>query len=475
MRSHFSALHCDLYGLTMAQGYWVHARNVRAVFDVVIRRHPFDGGFTISAGLATALELIQKLSFDEEDIGYLRATGYFREDFLSFLRNFEFRGTIYAIQEGEIIFPHEPIVQVRGTLIEAQLIEGVLLNIINHQSLVATKTARIYLAARKGIVLEFGMRRAHGIDGALSASRAAYIGGAQATSHVAAGKKHGIPISGTMAHSWVMAFNNEAEAFAAFAEVYEQNPFFVLDTYNTLTKGVVEAIRIGKELQKQGRALGVRIDSGDIQYLATKVRLLLDRAGLPKTKIAASNDLDENIIHQLVSAAVPVDIWGVGTRLITGYPDASLGGVYKLAAKQEGRTMAPVMKFSDNPEKSSNPGVKQVYRFYNSAHEPQADLIALADEKIDRRAAITFYHPSMDYRKFEYRGWDSVAPLLKKYLDNGKLCVTLPSLKETRSFALANLDRFDDTFLRLINPHVYKVSISGALKGVKEKLIAQLG
>ena len=469
----FSALHCDLYELTMAQGYWEHSHNLQAVFDMFIRNHPFDGGFTICAGIATVLEMIQNLAFSEEDIVYLRSTHYFKEDFLTYLQKFKFIGTLFAVDEGQIIFPYEPIVRVHATLIEAQIIEGLLLNTINHQSLIATKTARIYLAAEKGNIFEFGMRRAHGIDGALSASRAAYIGGAVATSHVAAGKKYHIPISGTMAHSWIMAFPDEEKAFNVFSTMYKENIFFVLDTYNTLKSGIIAAIKIGQILQKKGIHIGVRLDSGDIQYLSTKVRAALDRAGLRDAKIAVSNDLDENIIRQLVASNAPVDIWGVGTKLITGYPDASLSGVYKLAAKKEKGDFIPVMKFSENPEKSTNPGIKQVYRFYNANNEPQADLVTLVEEQISSNEITTFHHPSMDYRQFKYLGRNSIVPLLTKYLDGGKLCRPLPSLKEIRRFALDTVNQFDSTFLRLINPHVYKVSISSNLKEMKERLITR--
>lgn len=474
MSQPFSALHCDLYELTMAQGYWHHSHNIAACFDMVIRKQPFDGGFTICAGIETVVDMITSLHFSDDDIAYLKSSGYFQDDFLKYLKGFRFTGTLFAVEEGQVVFPNEPIVRVHGNLIEAQIIEGLLLNVINYQSLIATKTARVYLATQQSRVVEFGMRRAHGIDGALSASRAAYIGGASATSFVAAGKRYDIPISGTMAHSWVMAFKDEAKAFDAFADVYRDNLFFILDTYSSLESGIIEAINIGKRLKKQNIDIGVRIDSGDIQYLSTKVRGLLDQAGLPRAKIAASNELDEHIIHQLVSANAPVDVWGVGTKLVTGYPDATLSGVYKLAAKTERGQQVAVMKVSDNPEKATNPGVKEVYRFYNAAGEPQADLISLADEDILKDKAIVFHHPSMDYRRFTYYNNGQVERLLKPYIKNGTLCLSLPSLHDTRAFALQTINRFDSAFLRLINPHVYRVSISTALKQLKGNCIGEI-
>lgn len=472
MSAPVSALHCDLYELTMAQGYWVHSRNTVVCFDMFIRKQPFQGGFTICAGIATAVEMICGLRFADDDITYLKSTGYFQDDFLSYLKGFRFTGELCAMREGQVVFPEEPIVRVRAPLIEAQIIEGVLLNVINYQSLIATKTARIYLASDKGTILEFGMRRAHGLDGALSASRAAYIGGASATSFVAAGKKYGIPVSGTMAHSWVMAFHDEAEAFEAFTAVYQHNIFLILDTYNSIKSGIREAIKIGHKLKKRGIGWGVRIDSGDIQYISTKVRALLDNAGLHEAKIAISNELDEHIIHQLVTSNVPVDVWGVGTRLVTGHPDASLTGVYKLSAKQERGETIPMMKVSDNPQKSTNPGVKEVHRFYDSRGNPQADLITLVGERIATNEDIMLHHPSMDYRKFKYYNDGRAEPLLIPFLNNGEICRELPSLRDIRSFALNTLTQFDNAFLRLINPHIYRVSISTPLKQIKAQFIA---
>lgn len=473
MNNRISALHCDLYELTMAQGYWHNAHNPEVVFDMFVRSNPFAGGFTVFVGLDTCIDLLQRFCFSTEDIAYLQSTNYFTTEFLAYLKNFSFSGDIYALREGQIIFPQEPIIRVHAHLIEAQLIEGLLLNTINYQSLIATKTARIYLATQRGTILEFGMRRAHGLDGALSASRAAFIGGASATSHVAAGKAYNIPVSGTMAHSWVMAFDNEEEAFAKFTAVYQDKVILLIDTYNSLGSGIEQAIKIGKRFQKEGRTIGVRLDSGDMQYLSKQVRKKLDDAGLPEVKITISNELDEKIIHQLVSSQAPIDMWGVGSKLITGYPDSSLSGVYKLAAKKSGATYQAVMKVSDNPLKSTNPGIKQLYRFYNANNEPVADLVTLQDEVVDGSKPIVFNHPVLDYRKFTYYPQGAAVPLLQRVVAHGKRTIPPQTLTEIRSFMLNTLSCFDDTYLRIINPHVYKVSISSQLRSIKEQFVSK--
>ena len=466
-----SALLTDLYELTMMQGYYHYDLNPRVVFDMFFRKQPFQGGFSVFAGLEEVLTLLRDLHFSDEDIDYLSGLGLFSEGFLEYLRNFRFQGDIYAVPEGTVVFPQEPLIRIHGTLIECQLIESLLLNIVNFQTLIATKTARIYLAAHGGKVLEFGLRRAQGIDGALSASRAAYIGGAAATSNTLAGERYRIPVSGTMAHSWVMAFGDEEEAFERFAELYPDKTTLLIDTYDTLHSGIQNAIKVGKRLMAEGRPFAVRLDSGDIQYLSMQVRRSLDRAGLTEAKIAASNELNEDIIHQLVTDGAPIDLWGVGTHLVTGGTESSFSGVYKLCAREEDGEFRPTMKFSDNPEKSTNPGIKQIYRFHDETGSPLADLVAFADEQIDETGTFTFHHAFVAYRHFRLKAPGPVKPLLIPYVKQGEILGDLPSLQEIQTLTRSNLDALDGTFKRIINPHIYKVSISDAVKQTKESIL----
>jgi nicotinate phosphoribosyltransferase len=363
---------------------------------------------------------------------------------------------------------------VHSTLIEAQLIESLLLNILNFQTLIATKTARIYLSSDQGTVLEFGLRRAQGVDGAISASRAAYIGGATATSNTLAGQRFGIPVTGTMAHSWVMAFEDEKEAFDRFAELYPDNAILLIDTFDTLNSGITNAIEIGKELKKRGKRLGVRLDSGDIQYLSEQVRRRLDAAGLADATIAVSNELNEEIIHQLVASRTPIDAWGVGTHMVTGGTESSFPGVYKLAAKEHDGRIEPTMKISDNPEKSTNPGIKQVYRFYEPDGSPRADLITFDEEEVDPNVSHWFYHPFVDYRHSKVQPSGPVRPLLKKQMEDGRRVGESPSIAEIQRYAKENLNALGHTYTRIINPHIYKVSISQRLKDRKVEMIERL-
>ena len=468
-----TGLNCDLYSLTMAQGYWKNQHNPQAVFDMFLRSSPFAGGFTIFAGLESFLHHLAAFRFNKDELSYLRSLNIFDDEFLAYLQNFSFKGDIYSVAEGEVVFPQEPIVRVHGALIETQLIESLLLNTINFQSLIATKSARMYIASQGGTIVEFGLRRAQGLDGALSASRASYIGGASATSYVEAGRRFGIPVQGTMAHSWIMAFENELEAFEKYAALYPDRSIFLLDTYDSLGSGIEAAINIGRRLQRAGRKFGVRLDSGDIHYLSVRVRERLDQAGLSEATIAVTNELDEEIIHQLVSSKAPIDIWGIGTKMATGSPDAALSGVYKLVARAHNTSFVPVMKLSDNPEKASNPGIKQIYRFYSQEGLPAADLIALENEKIIGKEAHLFYHPSLDYRHFFYKPQGEIRPLLKQYMHHGNIQAPLPSLESIRATTLRNITRFDESYLRIINPHIYKVSLSEELRRSKEQLISK--
>jgi len=339
-----SALLTDFYSLTMAQGYWKHSRNRRAVFEMFFRRQPFNGGYTIYAGLGTLLDSLAGFTFSGEDINYLASLGMFEDEFLEYLKNFRFTGSLWSVDEGSVVFPQEPLIRIEGSLIECQLIEGILLNIINYQCLIATKTRRIWLASGKGSIIEFGLRRAQGPDGALSASRAAYIGGALGSSNTLAGKVFDIPVFGTMAHSWVMSFSGEEEAFNTYAGLFPDKAVFLIDTYNTLKSGIDNAIKAGLKLKQQGKNFGVRLDSGDIQYLSSEVRKKLNKAGFEKATITVSNDLDEFIVETLFNSGAPIDMWGVGTQMITGGKDPAFSGVYKMSACEDSKgRMIPVM------------------------------------------------------------------------------------------------------------------------------------
>jgi nicotinate phosphoribosyltransferase len=461
----------------MAQGYWKNGMNRRAVFEMFFRRQPFDGGFSVFAGLQTLLEDLGGLSFSAEDIEYLRGLNLFEPPFLDYLGDFRFTGSLWAMDEGTVIFPQEPLVRIDGGLIECQIIEGMLLNTINFQSLIATKTARIWLASEKGSIMEFGLRRAQGPDGAMSASRAAFIGGAAGTSNVLAGKTYGIPVMGTMAHSWIMAHPSEEEAFRAYARIYPDNTIFLIDTYDTLKSGAPNAIKVGRELYARGKNFGVRLDSGDIHYLSVEVRRLLDEAGLPDAFIAVSNDLDESIIRTLTDAGAPIKSWGVGTQMVTGGREASFTGVYKLAARDDGAGgLIPAIKFSDNPDKTTNPGVKQVWRIKDTRGMAVADVLSLdgdpaGPDGIEGGKRYAFWHPAADYRHFYHEITGTVEPLLRLKLDRGRLTGPHPSLEEIRSRVRRGLESFDQSYQRILNPHIYKVSITEQLRRLKLELI----
>ncbi len=464
----------DFYELTMIQGYFLENNNPEVVFEMFYRSQPFQSGYALFAGLQSLLDRIQSFRFSESDLSYLRSLGTFREEFLAFLSDFRFTGDMYAMKEGTVIFPGEPLLRVHGTLIEAQLIESILLNIINFQTLIATKTSRVYFASHRGKILEFGLRRAQGLDGALSATRASYIGGASGTSNTWGGKTFGIPVMGTMAHSWVMSFETELESFRKFARHYPDNCILLIDTYDTLHSGLPNAIRVGKEMKKLGKRIGVRIDSGDLSYLSKRVRSALDLAGLQDALITVSNDLNEEIIFQLVSDHTPIDSWGVGTHLVTGGSQAAMNGVYKLAAKNVDGKYQPTMKLSNNMEKTTNPGIKQVYRFYWEK-EALGDLIVLEDENMDQKKTFTFNHPMIDQEAFQLpaRQYTNFCPLLEKVLEGGSPTSEAPTLDEIREYAQEQLNTLDSSYTRIINPHIYKVSISNTLKTLKNEMIRE--
>ena len=478
MHSSFSksALFTDLYELTMAQGYWKNNMNEPVVFDMFFRRQPFNGGFSIFAGIEPLLDSLTEFCFDEDEIDYLRSLKIFEEGFLDYLKTFKFTGDLYSFEEGSVIFPQEPLVRIHANLIEAQIIEGLVLNICNFQSLIATKTARVWLASKKGSIMEFGLRRAQGPDGGMSATRASYIGGAAGTSNTLAGKIYGIPVMGTMAHSWIMSFPSELEAFRAYAKIYPQKTVFLIDTYDTLKSGIKNAIIAGTELVEQGYNFGVRLDSGDISYLTKEVRKELDAAGFPQAFISVSNELTEEIIETLVLQNAPIASWGVGTHMVTGGNESSFTGVYKLAARHDTKTgeLVPAMKFSDNPAKNTNPGIKNVYRLYDSDGMARADILALEDETIESGKEYRYFHPMVDYRQFAYKA-ETVKPLLEKRLEKGQRIEPRLSdaqqLAESRRRMMAEIETLDPSYKRILNPHIYKVSMTEKLKDLKMSFI----
>ncbi|MBQ6780073.1 MAG: nicotinate phosphoribosyltransferase [Treponema sp.] len=471
-----SALFTDFYELTMAQGYWKNDMNQQVVFDMFFRRQPFKGGFSVFAGLDTLLEAITDFTFSEEDIAYLKSQNMFEQGFLDYLKDFRFNGDLYAFEEGSIIFPQEPIVRIHANLIEAQIVEGLILNHINFQSLIATKTARVWLASKKGLIMEFGLRRAQGNDGAMSATRAAFIGGAAGTSNTLAGKLYGIPIMGTMAHSWIMAYPSELDAFRAYAKLYPTKTVFLIDTYDTLRSGVKNAIIAGSELVKKGLNFGVRLDSGDISYLTTEVRKELDKAGFPQATISVSNELTEEIVETLVQQHTPINSWGVGTHMVTGGNEASFTGVYKLAARHDKSTgkMKAAMKFSDNPEKSTNPGIKNVFRLFDETGMAKADILALENETLAAGTENRYYHTSVDYRQFTFKA-TKIEPMLHLMVKGGKrVNKKIPAgeqLRLARENMVKQLETLDDSYKRILNPHIYKVSLTEEAKNLKMEFI----
>jgi nicotinate phosphoribosyltransferase len=467
-----SGLLTDFYSLTMAYGYWKKQIQTRAVFEMFFRKQPFSGGFSIFAGLETLLSRLKTFSFSTEDIFYLKSLGIFEDGFLDYLKNFRFKGSLWAMDEGNVIFPQEPLIRIEGDLIECQLIEGMALNSVNFQSLIATKTARVWLACGKGSVIEFGLRRAQGPDGAMSASRAAFIGGACGTSNTLAGKIYNIPAMGTMAHAWIMAHESEEAAFEAYADIFPDKTVFLIDTYDTLKSGAPNAIKVGKKLASAGKNFGVRLDSGDMHYLSVEVRKMLDAAGLTGATITASNDLDENVIHALTEAGAPVDFWGVGTKMVTGGEESAFTGVYKLAAwkKAEG-VFTPAIKFSDNPEKTTTPGIKQVWRIKDAEGKAVADILALEDELIEAGKNYAFWHTSADYRHFRVSVDGSAEPLLKLKIDRGVQKAENPSLEAIRDQVKSGLAGLDASYKRILNPHIYKVSLTEKLRNLKLDLI----
>jgi len=466
----------DYYQLTMSNGYLHHGLEDTIVyFDMFFRKIPDKGGFAIACGLEAVIKYIENLSFDEEDIEFLREKNIFSEGFLKYLVNFKFTCDIWAVPEGTIIFPNEPILTVKGPIMEAQLIETMVLLTINHQSLIATKTNRIVRAAKGRNVMEFGSRRAQGYDGAIYGARAAYIAGAIGSSNVFTDKEMGIPAIGTMAHSWIQLFGDEYEAFKAYAETYPDNCTLLVDTYNVLKSGVPNAIRVAKEvLEPMGKALkGIRLDSGDISYLSKECRSVLDSAGLQQCKIVASNSLDEFIIKDLLSQGAQVDTFGVGERLITSKSEPVFGGVYKLVAVEEQGEIQPRIKLSENVEKVTNPHYKGLWRLYErESGKAIADILAIHNETIDDSKPYTIFDPVYTWKKKVIDNFRARC-LQEKIFEKGKLIYKSPTIEEIKAYCKEEVDSLWDELKRFENPHSYYVDLSQKLWQVKNNLIEQ--
>ncbi len=462
----------DFYEFTMSNGYLLKNMNDIAYFDVFFRNVPDKGGYAIVAGLEQIIEFIENLKFDEEDIKYLRSKEIFSEEFLNYLKNFKFSGDIWAIPEGTVVFPNEPLLTVRAPIIEAQLLETMLLLIINHQSLIATKTNRIVKEAAGRPVMEFGARRAHGTTAAIYGARAAIIGGAVGTSCTLTAQKFNVPASGTMAHSWVQSFDSEYEAFKTYAEIYPNGCTLLVDTYNTLESGVPNAIKVFDEVLKpQGiRPSAVRLDSGDLAYLSKKVRVMLDEAGYEDCKICVTNSLDEYLISSLIKQGAKVDSFGVGENLITAKSDAVFGAVYKLVALERNGKIIPKIKISENVAKITNPSFKKVYRFYSkSTNYAIADLVTLGDEQIDENE-YEIFDPNAPWKKKTLRNY-YVKPLAEKIYDGGKLIYKSPTLDEIAKYEKEQLNTIWDEVKRLDNPQKYYVDLSKKLWDLKHSML----
>lgn len=470
----------DLYEITMMQGYFKTQSRDVAVFDAFYRKNPCDGGYAICAGLEQVIDYIENLHFDEDDISYLRSLNIFEEDFLDYLTDFHFSGDIYAIPEGSVMFPREPMLKVVAPIMEAQLIETAVLNIINHQSLIATKAARVCYAAQGDGVMEFGLRRAQGPDSGTYGARAAVIGGCKGTSNVLTGQMFDVPVLGTHAHSWIMSFPDEYTAFKEYAKLYPNACTLLVDTYDTLKSGVPNAIRVFTEMREAGihpGNYGIRMDSGDLAYLSKKVRKMLDDAGFPDAVISASNDLDEYLIESLKSQGATITSWGVGTNLITSKDNPSFGGVYKLAAIQnENGEFVPKIKLSENVEKVTNPGNKTLYRIYdNATGKIRADLICLADEKFDESDNLKLFDPNAPWKKTKLSGGTyHMREMLIPVIQNGKAVYHSPKVMDIRDICMKEKDTLWDETKRFVNPQEIYVDLSQKLYDMKTELLDKM-
>ena len=469
---------CDFYQLTMGNGYFKSKhKDTIAYFDVFFRRVPDNGGFAVCAGLEQVIGYIENLRFDEDDIGFLRKKGIFDEEFLEYLRNFKFEGDIFAIPEGTPVFPYEPLLTVRAPAIQAQLIETMLLLLVNHQSLIATKANRIVRAAKGRAISEFGSRRAQGASGAVLGARAAYIGGCGGTACVLSDKLFGVPATGTMAHSWVQMFDTELEAFEEYCRTYPDSTTLLVDTYNILKSGVPNAIKAFDNVLKPlgKRPVGIRLDSGDIAYLSVEARKMLDEAGYPDCKIVASNSLDEHIIADLLNQGAKIDLFGVGERLITASSEPVFGGVYKLCAVEENGEIKPKIKISENVAKITNPHYKKLYRIFdNKTGKAEADLICVFDEKIDESKPLELFDPDYTWKRktmTDFTAKELQVPVFIK----GKRVYNSPDIASIRSYCAEQLATMWDSVLRFENPHRYYVDLSEKLWNIKHSLLSEKG
>ena len=462
----------DLYQLTMMYGYFKKGMTeTTAVFDLFFRELTGTRDYAVMAGTESVVDYINNLKFEDGDIDYLRSLNLFDEEFLEYLRTFRFTGEIYAMPEGTIVFPREPLIRVKAPITQAQLVETTLLNLINHQTLIATKASRVKYSAGDRVVMEFGLRRAQGPDAGTLGARAAVIGGCTNTSNVAAGKLFDIGVAGTHAHSWVMSFPSEYEAFRAYADMFPDSCLLLVDTFDTLRSGVPNAIKVFDELKAQGhKPLGIRLDSGDLAYMSKEARKLLDAAGYTDAIICASSDLDEYVIRDLIAQGACIDSFGVGTRLITSNDLPALGGVYKLAAEIIDGKIIPKIKISENPIKTTNPGYKKVYRIYDKDGMALADLIALEHEKIDESKPLTLTHPIYRYKKMTIENFTARELLVPLFVD-GKQVYKLPEMSEIRAYAQREKDSFWDEYKRLLNPNIYKVDLSDELYDMKQHIL----
>ena len=465
---------CDFYQLTMGNGYFrtKHADRI-AYFDVFFRRVPDGGGYAICAGLEQVINYIQGLRFSEEDIQYLRGKGIFDEGFLKYLRDFKFTGDIWAVPEGTPVFPAEPLITVRAPAIQAQLVETMLLLLVNHQSLIATKANRIVRAAQGRAISEFGSRRAQGASGAVLGARAAYIGGCAGTACVLADELYGVPATGTMAHSWVQMFDSELEAFECYCRTYPDSSTLLVDTYNVLKSGVPNAIKAFDNVLKPlgKRPCGIRLDSGDIAYLSIEARKMLDEAGYPDCKIVASNSLDEHIISDLLRQGAKIDLFGVGERLITASSEPVFGGVYKLAAVEENGVITPKIKISENVSKITNPHFKKLYRFYGrDTGKAIADYLTVYDETVDDSQNLEIFDPDATWKRKEVYHFEARELLVPIY-QKGKLVYKRPGIEEIKKYCTEQVDTLWDEVKRFDNPHNYYVDLSQKLYDIKTELL----
>lgn len=480
MRALDLTLLTDLYELTMMQGYFKNPTDQVVVFDAFYRQNPCDGGYAIAAGLEQVIEYIRDLHFSPDDVEYLRGLNLFDDDFLEYLRGFHFTGDIYAIPEGTVVFPREPLLKVVAPVMEAQLVETAILNIINHQSLIATKASRVVYAAKGDGIMEFGLRRAQGPDAGIYGARAAVIAGCVGTSNVLTGQMFGVPVKGTHAHSWIMSFLDEYTAFKTYADLYPDACILLVDTYDTLRSGVPNAIRVFKEMREKGidlKGYGIRLDSGDLAYLTKKARKMLDDAGFEDAIISASSDLDEYLIDSLKTQGAAITSWGVGTNLITSKDNPAFGGVYKLAAVMgDDGTFIPKIKLSENSEKITNPGNKTVYRVYDADGMIKADLIALADETYDESQPLLLFDPVETWKKTLMEpGEYSMREIMVKVFDKGECVYDSPNVMDIQKYCKQEQATLWDESKRLINPQVVHVDLSQKLYDLKQELLHNYG